>query len=106
MVPSFCVYIYSYKLILRLCILINNHQTISHTISLHAMSNYNQPQAYPPPGTAAAYPVEPPGGYMAPPPQAGFAVNDPPADTQSRGDGFWRGCCAGLCCCCLLDACF
>lgn len=28
---------------------------------------------------------------MAPPPQAGFAVNDPPADTQSRGDGFWRG---------------
>ncbi|KAI3465580.1 hypothetical protein Pfo_022243 [Paulownia fortunei] len=75
------------------------------------MSNYNQPQAaYPPPGTA--YPAEPQGGYMAPPPPAGYPMKDgeqgqgPPANTQSRGDGFWKGCCAALCCCCVLDACF
>ncbi|KAH6796031.1 hypothetical protein C2S51_037017 [Perilla frutescens var. frutescens] len=58
------------------------------------MSNYNQPQAaYPPAGMA--YPAEPQGGYMAaPPPVTGFPVKDgevPPANTQSRGDGFWRG---------------
>ncbi|KAI3457654.1 hypothetical protein Pfo_014317 [Paulownia fortunei] len=63
------------------------------------MSNYNQNQAYPPPSTA--YPAEPQGGYMAPPPPAGYPMKDgqqdqgqgqaPVASTQSRGDGFWKG---------------
>ncbi|RHN74589.1 putative cysteine-rich transmembrane CYSTM domain-containing protein [Medicago truncatula] len=26
--------------------------------------------------------------------------------TTSRGDGFWKGCCAAICCCCALDICF
>ncbi|KAL8506874.1 hypothetical protein ACS0TY_017680 [Phlomoides rotata] len=71
------------------------------------MSNYNQPQVvYPPPGKA-----EQQGGYMVAPPPAAYPTKDghdqvSPPNTQSRGDGFWRGCCAGLCCCCLLDACF
>ncbi|EYU42840.1 hypothetical protein ABFS82_13G009700 [Erythranthe guttata] len=68
-------------------------------------------QAYPPPATA--YPAEPQGGYMAPPP-AGYPMKDghdqqgqaPPVTTQSKGDGFLKGCCAALCCCCVLDACF
>ncbi|KAL7128681.1 hypothetical protein ABFS83_13G010000 [Erythranthe nasuta] len=66
--------------------------------------------AYPPPATA--YPAEPHGGYMAPPP-AGYPMKDgheqgqaPPVTTQSKGDGFLKGCCAALCCCCVLDACF
>ncbi|CAA3010512.1 Hypothetical predicted protein [Olea europaea subsp. europaea] len=76
------------------------------------MSNYNQSQA----GTA--YPVEgkpdTQAHFTAPPP-AGYPVKDEQdkatdytaaKKTQSRGDGFWRGCCAALCCCCALDACF
>ncbi|CAA3032769.1 Hypothetical predicted protein [Olea europaea subsp. europaea] len=51
---------------------------------------------------------------MAPPPPAGYPVKDEhdqdlrptTEESQSRGDGFWRGCCAALCCCCALDACF
>ncbi|KAJ0957437.1 putative cysteine-rich transmembrane CYSTM domain-containing protein [Helianthus annuus] len=50
----------------------------------------------------------------APPVAVGQPVKDgyepsgqnPPHGTQSRGDGFWRGCCAGMFCCCLLDICF
>ncbi|KAL3849053.1 hypothetical protein ACJIZ3_010935 [Penstemon smallii] len=61
------------------------------------MSNYNQNQANPPPSTA--YPAEPQGGYGVPPPPAGYPMNygeqsqgqAPPAKTQSRGDGFWKG---------------
>ncbi|KAL8474163.1 hypothetical protein ACS0TY_030842 [Phlomoides rotata] len=71
------------------------------------MSNQNQ-ATYPPPATA--YPAEP---QMAPPAPAGYPVKDGPQQgeaapptTQSRGDGFWKGCCAALCCCCALDACF
>ncbi|KAJ7960188.1 Cysteine-rich/transmembrane domain A-like protein [Quillaja saponaria] len=26
-------------------------------------------------------------------------------ETKSKGDGFWKGCCAALCCCWVLDAC-
>ncbi|WCJ22056.1 Protein CYSTEINE-RICH TRANSMEMBRANE MODULE 4 [Euphorbia peplus] len=29
-----------------------------------------------------------------------------PTETKSKGNGFWRGCCAGWCCYCCLDACF
>ncbi|XP_019193697.1 PREDICTED: cysteine-rich and transmembrane domain-containing protein B-like isoform X2 [Ipomoea nil] len=73
------------------------------------------------PGTAA-FPYsqqpqpQPQGGFSAPPPlpPPGYPVRDGqgrsepsvPAQTQSRGDGFWKGCCAGLCCCCALEACF
>ncbi|XP_031105378.1 cysteine-rich and transmembrane domain-containing protein B-like [Ipomoea triloba] len=69
------------------------------------------------PGTAAfpysQQPPQPQGGFSAPPPPGypvrdGEARSEPsvPAQTQSRGDGFWKGCCAGLCCCCALEACF
>ncbi|KAL3502402.1 hypothetical protein ACH5RR_036851 [Cinchona calisaya] len=56
--------------------------------------------------------------YTAPPPPAGYPTRDvqaanPTADpapapgkTTSRGDGFWKGCCAALCCCGLLECCF
>ncbi|CAA3032768.1 Hypothetical predicted protein [Olea europaea subsp. europaea] len=72
------------------------------------MSSYNQSQ-----GTT--YPDEgKPETVMAPPPPAGYPVKDEhdqdlrptTEESQSRGDGFWRGCCAALCCCCALDACF
>ncbi|KAL2464917.1 GRAS domain-containing protein [Abeliophyllum distichum] len=69
------------------------------------MSNYNQSQA----GTA--YPVEEnketQAHFTAPPP-AGYPAKDEnnqaPDDTaaektQSRGDGFFKGCLAALCCC-------
>ncbi|KAK6916135.1 Cysteine-rich transmembrane CYSTM domain [Dillenia turbinata] len=79
------------------------------------MSQYAQKQptsesvmAYPPPPSASteapAYEAPPPPGYpMREGPQDAPPV---PVETKSRGDGFWRGCCAGLCCGCLLDACF
>ncbi|XP_024983931.1 cysteine-rich and transmembrane domain-containing protein WIH2-like [Cynara cardunculus var. scolymus] len=79
------------------------------------MSNYGQNQ----PSQVLDYPIaQVEGGtdrdYVAPhpvpPPAVGSPVKDgqnpPPHGTQSRGDGFWRGCCAGMCCCCLLDICF
>ncbi|KAH9673722.1 CYSTM domain-containing protein [Citrus sinensis] len=76
------------------------------------MSSYNQNQS------SVAYPPPPPsttaGLYVAAPPPAGYPTKDgdhgyaqnAPVETKSRGDGFWKGCCAGLCCCCALDACF
>nr|XP_034899112.1 cysteine-rich and transmembrane domain-containing protein WIH1-like [Populus alba] len=64
--------------------------------------------AYPPPPASTG-----PSAYSAPPP-AGYPTmdgqtyqQDPiPVETKSRGDGFWKGCCAALCCCCALDICF
>ncbi|XP_023511660.1 cysteine-rich and transmembrane domain-containing protein WIH1-like [Cucurbita pepo subsp. pepo] len=54
------------------------------------------------------------GPYVAAPPPVGYPVRDGPEDphqtstpqTQSRGDGFWKGCCAALCCCWVLDCVF
>ncbi|XP_011659032.1 cysteine-rich and transmembrane domain-containing protein WIH2 [Cucumis sativus] len=55
------------------------------------------------------------GPYVAAPPPVGYPVRDGPqyphqtnfdAQTQSRGDGFWKGCCAALCCCWVLDCIF
>ncbi|KAK1303978.1 hypothetical protein QJS10_CPB11g01665 [Acorus calamus] len=81
------------------------------------MSRYDQQaapaSAYPPPGQgypAGGYPQQ---AYVAPPP-AGYPMKDgeaypqqaAPVETKSRGDGFWKGCCAALCCCCALDVCF
>ncbi|KAK6916136.1 Cysteine-rich transmembrane CYSTM domain [Dillenia turbinata] len=79
------------------------------------MSQYKQNQptsesvmAYPPPPPAStgapAYVAPPPPGY----PLREFPQDAPrvPVETKSRGDGFWRGCCAGLCCCCALETCF
>ncbi|XP_022759892.1 cysteine-rich and transmembrane domain-containing protein WIH2-like [Durio zibethinus] len=71
------------------------------------LQQINQPSdAYPPPSTA-------PGSYLTPPP-AGYPMtkdgqqypqNPVAIETKSRGDGFWKGCCAALCCCCALDIC-
>ncbi|KAI5560025.1 hypothetical protein POPTR_016G019201v4 [Populus trichocarpa] len=72
------------------------------------MSQNQATVAYPPPPASTG-----PSAYSAPPP-AGYPTmdgqtcqQDPiPVETKSRGDGFWKGCCAALCCCCALDACF
>ncbi|EOA36387.1 hypothetical protein CARUB_v10010816mg [Capsella rubella] len=48
------------------------------------------------------------------PPPMGYPTNDPshnsaaPAkvETKSKGDGFFKGCLAAMCCCCALDICF
>ncbi|KAL5731481.1 hypothetical protein ACHQM5_004205 [Ranunculus cassubicifolius] len=68
---------------------------------------YPTPQSYPP--TMEGYSQGP---YVMPPP-VGYpmtAENTKEStgsyETKSRGDGFWKGCCAALCCCCALDACF
>ncbi|XP_034219021.1 cysteine-rich and transmembrane domain-containing protein WIH1-like [Prunus dulcis] len=68
-------------------------------------SSTNSGAAYPPPPCSTT-----PG--QAPPP-AGYPTRDAPnphghgaVETKSKGDGFWKGCCAALCCCCALDACF
>ncbi|VFQ95553.1 unnamed protein product [Cuscuta campestris] len=77
------------------------------------MSNYAENKVYPPPATG--YPSEPRGSYMVRPPPVGYPMKDgnqsqAPATatttTQARGDGFWKGCFAALCCCCLCEACF
>ncbi|XP_019248926.1 PREDICTED: cysteine-rich and transmembrane domain-containing protein A-like [Nicotiana attenuata] len=80
------------------------------------MSSYNNNQSqgtYPPQGTACPYPKQAQGAYVAPPPPAGYQTREyghgdssVPAKTQTRGDGFWKGCFAALCCCLVLDACF
>lgn len=54
--------------------------------------------------------------YVQAPPPAGYPTmkddssefprSDGGVETKSKGDGFWKGCCAALCCCCALDACF
>ncbi|KAJ9187347.1 hypothetical protein P3X46_002811 [Hevea brasiliensis] len=69
------------------------------------MSNHDQNHAQVP------YPSSSPNPYVAPPP-ANYAVKNgnsapsPTIQTTSKGGGFWRGFCAGLCCHCCLDACF
>ncbi|CAB4304514.1 unnamed protein product [Prunus armeniaca] len=65
--------------------------------------------------TAAAYPAQAPNSaqqyHVQAPPPAGYPTRDVPqnsvpVETKSKGDGFWKGCCAALCCCCALDVCF
>ncbi|KAG2679598.1 hypothetical protein I3843_11G058200 [Carya illinoinensis] len=86
------------------------------------------PGAYPPPVTAYppnyGYPqavvdqgkVQVPNYYVAPPPPigyptrgtdpaAGYPQHMPPVETTTRGEGFWKGCVAALCCCWVLDFC-
>ncbi|CAN6834223.1 hypothetical protein Bca4012_033721 [Brassica carinata] len=71
------------------------------------MSQFSQNQS------AGAYQTPPASTspYLAPPP-AGYPTNDTshatmaPVETKSKGDGFWKGCLAAVCCCCVLDACF
>ncbi|XP_057458865.1 protein CYSTEINE-RICH TRANSMEMBRANE MODULE 9-like [Lotus japonicus] len=79
------------------------------------MSNFNNQQQAPIsyPATETAYPTAAP--YVAAPPPMGYPSKDGsegnfqqrvPEETTSRGDGFWKGCCAAICCCCALDICF
>ncbi|TKY49369.1 hypothetical protein E2542_SST26799 [Spatholobus suberectus] len=80
------------------------------------MSHFNNqqeaPVSFPPSGQAY-----PPAPYVSAPPPMGYPSKDGPAavgypqqrvpeETTSRGDGFWKGCCAALCCCWVLDCCF
>ncbi|CAG7907697.1 unnamed protein product, partial [Brassica rapa] len=74
---------------------------------IRRMSQFSQSQS------AGAYQTPPASTspYAAPPP-AGYPTNDTshatmaPVETKSKGDGFWKGCLAAVCCCCVLDACF
>ncbi|XP_024019159.1 cysteine-rich and transmembrane domain-containing protein WIH1 [Morus notabilis] len=53
--------------------------------------------------------------YVAAPPPAGYPTTNyygrdqtnhvVPAQTNSKGEGFWKGCVAALCCCWVLDVC-
>ncbi|MED6205367.1 hypothetical protein PIB30_016953 [Stylosanthes scabra] len=82
------------------------------------MSHFNNqqeaPVSYPP--TMSAYPPQS-ASYVSAPPPMGYPSKDGPAavgypqqsvpeHTTSKGDGFWKGCCAAICCCCALDICF
>ncbi|KAK2423279.1 hypothetical protein P8452_52610 [Trifolium repens] len=78
------------------------------------MSNFNNqqqaPVSYPPAGEAyssAQYVIAPPPmGYPSKDGSEGYPQQRIPDQTTSRGDGFWKGCCAALCCCCAIDICF
>ncbi|KAF8369263.1 hypothetical protein HHK36_032727 [Tetracentron sinense] len=79
------------------------------------MNHNDQPQApvaYPLAPNSQPPPVE---GYPQRQPPAGYPMKDghgypqqvpPPGKTKRRGDGFWKGCCAALCCCWVFDMCF
>ncbi|XP_022871894.1 cysteine-rich and transmembrane domain-containing protein WIH1-like isoform X2 [Olea europaea var. sylvestris] len=77
------------------------------------MNKYDQHEASAPP------PSYPPGTqgnldgpYVMAPPPVGYPTKDgdnkgnAPVETTTRGDGFLKGCLAGLCCCWCLDICF
>ncbi|CAJ1958083.1 unnamed protein product [Sphenostylis stenocarpa] len=70
------------------------------------VSSAPQVQAY----SSAPYvsSTPPPMGYPSKddPAAVGYPQQRVPEETTSRGDGFWKGCCAALCCCCALDCCF
>ncbi|XP_011095692.1 cysteine-rich and transmembrane domain-containing protein A-like isoform X2 [Sesamum indicum] len=80
------------------------------------MSQYNQQHqapAHPPPPTSYPPPADSYNGpYVMAPPPMGYPTKDDrnqgqvPMETTSRGDGFLKGCLAGLCCCWCLDICF
>ncbi|XP_019098841.1 PREDICTED: cysteine-rich and transmembrane domain-containing protein A-like [Camelina sativa] len=58
--------------------------------------------------------ANPPPPVSTAPPPIGYPTNDQshgsaaPAkvETKSKGDGFFKGCLAAMCCCCALDICF
>ncbi|XVF18285.1 hypothetical protein REPUB_Repub11eG0008000 [Reevesia pubescens] len=81
-----------------------------------AYSDQQQAPTYPRP--SEIYQPEKPmemNAYVAPPPPPlGYPTMDgtetypqhaASVQRQSKGDGFWKGCFAALCCCCVLDAC-
>ncbi len=72
------------------------------------MSHFNNqqqtPVSYPPPAPYVTAP--PPMGYPSKDGSEGYPQQRIPDQTTSRGDGFWKGCCAAICCCCALDICF
>ncbi|KAJ7982008.1 Cysteine-rich/transmembrane domain A-like protein [Quillaja saponaria] len=80
------------------------------------MSNYINNEHQAPPVTAYPPPYPPPGQqthvYVAPPPPVGYPTKDDDhvanfqsahIDTKNRGEGFWKGCVAALCCCWLIN---
>ncbi|KAK7334982.1 hypothetical protein VNO80_26751 [Phaseolus coccineus] len=64
-----------------------------------------QVQAY---SSAPYVSAPPPMGYPSKDEQTtvGYPQQRVPEETRSKGDGFWKGCCAALCCCWVLDCCF
>ncbi|AAB71443.1 putative cysteine-rich transmembrane CYSTM domain-containing protein [Arabidopsis thaliana] len=72
------------------------------------MSQYDHNQS------AGANPPPPMSTCTSPPPPIGYPTNQPShgsvaqgkVETKSKGDGFFKGCLAAMCCCCALDICF
>ncbi|XP_045804517.1 cysteine-rich and transmembrane domain-containing protein B-like [Trifolium pratense] len=79
-------------------------------MSSHFNNQQQAPVSYPPTGEAyssAQYvSAPPPMGYPSKDGSEGYPQQRIQDQTTSRGDGFWKGCCAALCCCCALDICF
>ncbi|XP_031259794.1 cysteine-rich and transmembrane domain-containing protein WIH1-like [Pistacia vera] len=81
------------------------------------MAHYDHQQApvvYPPPPHSYPPPQPAEGPYVTAPPPIGYPTKEDagytqhhhqPVETRSRGDDFWKGCFAALCCCCVLDVC-
>ncbi|KAJ1388526.1 Cysteine-rich transmembrane CYSTM domain [Sesbania bispinosa] len=67
-------------------------------------NDQNQPQGVAYYESKETYPVTPPAIIT----HEGYSdQNVPPSgETKFKGSGFWRGCCAGLCCYWCLDICF
>ncbi|XP_028794343.1 cysteine-rich and transmembrane domain-containing protein WIH2 isoform X3 [Neltuma alba] len=60
--------------------------------------------AYPPPGQAYQHHQTPPPGY--PTTVQGVQVSSHiTPETNSKGEGFWKGCVAAICCCWVLEFC-
>ncbi|CAJ1958080.1 unnamed protein product [Sphenostylis stenocarpa] len=74
----------------------------------HFGNHQETPVSYPPQGqtySSAPYVTAPPPmGYPSKDGSVGYPQQRVPEETTSRGDGFWKGCCAALCCCWVLDS--
>ena len=63
----------------------------SSSIETKVLMNIGKCAAYPPP-SSTAYVAPPPAGYPTKDdPAAAYPQNQPPVETKSRGDGFWKG---------------
>nr|GMC51645.1 cysteine-rich and transmembrane domain-containing protein WIH1-like [Ipomoea batatas] len=102
--PPFSTYIYtstSLTLVYSILNLVIDHRS-TQTKTMSSNNNHQFDHDYAKGPEMAAPP--PPAGY---PTVAGDAQvrRGKRHKTKSRGDGFWKGCCAALCCCWVLDVC-
>ncbi|XP_048330207.2 protein CYSTEINE-RICH TRANSMEMBRANE MODULE 4-like [Ziziphus jujuba] len=83
-----------------------NHYNHQHEA---ASAPQQQQEAYHEAQEVAAYvaprPPSPPIGYPTKDVPSGFHQQAVPVETKPKGEGFWKGCVAALCCCWVLDVC-